>query len=506
MGDCEYPIIAGSTGDLALSVSDTEQVDGVPVRRFVKDVIRVGNYRMPNGNGIKVDAARLSHWVAETKRYMRNGNAVSIPKVHDTTGDPDLNRGWVEDLWVDGDTLRARVRMIGEDAIKAAARSYVSLFSPPKFTDGAGVKYEWPILHVALTTMPVVPGQDGFLPIAASMAGYERAVILAEPNDNELTAPQDVRAAYRDGLRRHENGESGDGLEPITVRMAKAFADGEPVTKEWAKKGNRWWGRNERFAEAEPGTPAYAAAQLWGGRNWFAAKLKLFESENEEASMGTYLKAVMSVAMGDRDKEEVMASMGDKAEAMAQVMAGEACPDASDIAAMAEALGMPEAMLSAAAAADGCEMAAETSNAEEGGEDTEALAASLANVTEERDALKQAVDAYKAEKSAVSLSNTERALSKRVLTSELDGLVAKGAITPAVAKKLAPMLSSDVMLSVADADGEPGFTAILSALAENKPIVTGETTGKQSVKLANDEQTKKAGDEMRGYAKSLIGK
>ncbi len=78
--------------------------------------------------------------------------------------------------------------------------------------------------------------------------------------------PKGAIASYRDGIRRHENGETGGGLEPITVRMAKDFISGGMPTDEWTSKANRWWGRNKRFLDEPKGSPAYAAAQLWGGR------------------------------------------------------------------------------------------------------------------------------------------------------------------------------------------------------------------------------------------------
>jgi len=78
--------------------------------------------------------------------------------------------------------------------------------------------------------------------------------------------PEGAISSYRDGIRRHENGETGDGMEPITIRMAKDFISGAMPSDRWTAKANRWWGRNERFLDEEKGSAAYAAAQLWGGR------------------------------------------------------------------------------------------------------------------------------------------------------------------------------------------------------------------------------------------------
>lgn len=107
---------------------------------------------------------------------------------------------------------------------------------------------------------------------------------LAKYDDIDFSPPDGVRAAYRNGLQRHENGETGDGMEPATIAQARRFADGEPASPEWARKGNRWWGRNARFADEEPGTPAYAAAQLWGGRNWFAPLVASMDKRDSEMS------------------------------------------------------------------------------------------------------------------------------------------------------------------------------------------------------------------------------
>jgi len=105
----------------------------------------------------------------------------------------------------------------------------------------------------------------------------------------DFKPPEGVRKAYRNGLERHENGETGDGLEQSTVRQARKFAGGGAASPEWARKGNRWWGRNERFKDEEPGTPAYAAAQLWGGRNWFARIVEQMDAadkqDNEDEDM-----------------------------------------------------------------------------------------------------------------------------------------------------------------------------------------------------------------------------
>ncbi len=99
-------------------------------------------------------------------------------------------------------------------------------------------------------------------------------------NDVDMTAPQSVRNNYKRGLKMHEDGLTGEGIEEGTIRVAKDIAAGEAVTREWVGKANRWWGRNERFLDEPEDSPAYASAMLWGGaagRDWFASLQKKLE-------------------------------------------------------------------------------------------------------------------------------------------------------------------------------------------------------------------------------------
>ena len=85
-------------------------------------------------------------------------------------------------------------------------------------------------------------------------------------------APQDVRAAYRRGLELYEEGFGGEGLEPSTIRVARAISRGEAIGEEQIRKGYRFWARNERFLDFDAESPAGVAALLWGGRpgmQWF---------------------------------------------------------------------------------------------------------------------------------------------------------------------------------------------------------------------------------------------
>jgi hypothetical protein len=107
------------------------------------------------------------------------------------------------------------------------------------------------------------------------------------------TAPETVRSNLRRGLEQYAEGLAGDGLEKQTVLDAEALVAGEAPTEDKIRTANAWWGRNERFLEAEANTPADVAANLWGGaagRDWFKAlyaQLEVEEGETTDKTLST---------------------------------------------------------------------------------------------------------------------------------------------------------------------------------------------------------------------------
>ncbi len=147
-----------------------EAIDGVPRRRYLKELIRVGQYvKASEDLEFTVTPATLDNWVTQFRAMRKAGVRVPIPASHDGADDPDATRGWVDDMFVQGDSLYMSCTLVGDDAIVAAARNDVSIFSPHEFIDGAGNRYKRPIMHVALCPDPVVPGLGAFIPLAASL-------------------------------------------------------------------------------------------------------------------------------------------------------------------------------------------------------------------------------------------------------------------------------------------------------------------------------------------------
>lgn len=158
-------IVTDTTPFLLLAAQRTE--GGQPVKRFRKELIRTGTYRTADSVHFTVDTEALDNWALQFARMSGNGVKVPVPSGHNTA--PDANRGWMVDIFREDDSLFGIVDLVGEDAIKMAGRSDVSLYSPAHLDDGKGNSYKWPITHVALCTDPVIPGLEGFVPLAASL-------------------------------------------------------------------------------------------------------------------------------------------------------------------------------------------------------------------------------------------------------------------------------------------------------------------------------------------------
>jgi len=148
---------------------------GVKITRFRKEVIRDGNYfKASEGLSFKVTPELRLHWASTFAQMQANGVRVGVPSDHSDSA--DKNRGWVVGLENVGPSLYAVIDMVGEEGPALALRNDVSLYSPAEWSDGKGHTYKRPLLHVALTPMPVIPGLQGWQAIAASHAFKERKI------------------------------------------------------------------------------------------------------------------------------------------------------------------------------------------------------------------------------------------------------------------------------------------------------------------------------------------
>ncbi len=104
--------------------------------------------------------------------------------------------------------------------------------------------------------------------------------------------PAGVRSALRRGLALHEQGLSGDGVQPDTVAWARRMAAGEKVSPEKARKMARFFGRNRRFAREPKDSPAWVSWLLWGGAAGDAWSRKLVRQMNSRQQLNQRLGGV----------------------------------------------------------------------------------------------------------------------------------------------------------------------------------------------------------------------
>lgn len=149
--------------------STRTDANGKPVRSYIKTILRAG-VTVKNVAGQSVTITRdFLDSIAGTFKTMRAAG-IKSPIQAGHTDSPDLTRGYVTDLFRDGDDLIAHAEMIGDDGIMLASRSDVSVYVDPEYEVG-GHKYANALVHLACVPNPQVPGLGAFAPIAASLSG-----------------------------------------------------------------------------------------------------------------------------------------------------------------------------------------------------------------------------------------------------------------------------------------------------------------------------------------------
>jgi len=109
----------------------------------------------------------------------------------------------------------------------------------------------------------------------------------------DLRVTATIAAAAQKGLELHEEGKSGDGLVPATVRDARRMATGEALSEAKVRRMPGWFARHETDKTPgwdEPGneTPGYVAWLLWGGdtaRSWAERKVNELDAEQDERAL-----------------------------------------------------------------------------------------------------------------------------------------------------------------------------------------------------------------------------
>lgn len=151
---------------------------------------------------------------------------------------------------------------------------------------------------------------------------------VCETRAVDLSAPAFMRAAARQGLKYHEQGLSGDGLEDSTVREARAMAEGNITAEKWVRI-RAWIARHLGdldSPDADPQSDNYPSAGvvahlLWGsGPSKRSAQRALeyanrvigkIEAENEGRAKGEALsKMETRLWVGDLEVREAESGDG----------------------------------------------------------------------------------------------------------------------------------------------------------------------------------------------------
>lgn len=155
-------------------------------KKFRKEIIKIGKY-VKDGKSFTVDKPLLQHWVDTFTKMKFAGVKIPVPVGHpmDYTKSVENNRGWVREIEFNnsGDGLDSIIEAIGSDAEDTAdliARNDVSIYSPAEYIDGKGTKFTRPILHVGLTTTPVVGGMAEAIAASQTTSGQILPVEVLE--------------------------------------------------------------------------------------------------------------------------------------------------------------------------------------------------------------------------------------------------------------------------------------------------------------------------------------
>jgi len=241
-------------------VGSSEKRDGVTVRRYRKEIIRVGHF-VHAADGIEFDVTpeTLSGWAATFADMMASGNRVSIPLGHKDWTNPERTRGTVLDMFVDGEGLFAIMELAGDDVDRYAATCDVSIYAPQEWTDGNGTTYAWPIRHVAIVPNPAIPGLAPFEEITAA-DDSETATLTRHDGDEtmaldltKLAAALDIKEELTDdnaetlimaaidtlkkaATKKDDDGGEGEGEKPKAPPVEAGDTKPTPIMLSMGRK------------------------------------------------------------------------------------------------------------------------------------------------------------------------------------------------------------------------------------------------------------------------------
>ncbi|MEM7227249.1 MAG: hypothetical protein AAF432_00395 [Planctomycetota bacterium] len=202
------------------AVGDRRKDDnGSPVQSFEAVLLREEKLTHPNdGWTLDVTGERMEQYRDRANRML--GARMQIPVVdeHFATS-AKSTMGYMKGIDVRDGSLVARLDMVGEDAIAAANRNFVSVEIEPDVADSSGTEFGEAITRIALTPEPVVRGQDR---IAASRTakGRDVRILPLSTKGSDMDILKKIgEAAGIDGLTEENAVEK---LTPVIAGSKKA--------------------------------------------------------------------------------------------------------------------------------------------------------------------------------------------------------------------------------------------------------------------------------------------
>lgn len=157
-----------------------KEVSGQPCTYSLKGLIHPGNYtNHARGFTLSASTDRIKKWCSTGKAMLAAG--INVPIVCDHSERARDSLGRIVDFEIRDGELFGLCQFIGADAPLIAARNEVSIGYVEDFTDSQNHRWGDAITHVALTPVPVIPGQSEFLKAASRLYPDAPPEIVVSP-------------------------------------------------------------------------------------------------------------------------------------------------------------------------------------------------------------------------------------------------------------------------------------------------------------------------------------
>ncbi len=222
--------------------------------KFKKPIVSAGVFLVGSDGGERhtevITPDRLKHWSNQFKKMKKNGVMIPAPWKHTNEAIPvqmgnngtlpssEWNAGFWDDLTVEvneqgNSTLYGIVDVPGDkkDFNTPAGKigttvKETSIYARPKFVDGKGNIYDDSIMHVALVTHPIEPGQGNFEPIEEGMTiamSHCQHILMASENipfNQSGKTPSETPGSDSDNDSLESDAPTGD-LKTIIELLSK---------------------------------------------------------------------------------------------------------------------------------------------------------------------------------------------------------------------------------------------------------------------------------------------